>query len=217
MLESAQPSDNQLIDFLPTPVQNWVYQNLGSPIKADALSGLTGASVWRIHSAAKSVIVKRTDHANEVFFYQQIAPTLNSHNVPTPHLHFVEEKADTFCLILEDIPEPFPNSRWLADAEQLQYLRRLHSVNATVWQTETILFRPQWTTKMTEAALTWFPSIEANAIKPQLETWCQAAQSVFQPNCLISGDPNPLNWGCRRDGTLVQFDWGAFWLGNACH
>lgn len=30
------------------------------------------------------------------------------------------------------------------------------------------------------------------------------------PQCWISGDPNPTNWGLRADGTLVLYDWERF-------
>jgi hypothetical protein len=35
----------------------------------------------------------------------------------------------------------------------------------------------------------------------------QEAQPLFVPGVPISGDPNPLNWGLRDDGTAVLFDW----------
>ena len=38
----------------------------------------------------------------------------------------------------------------------------------------------------------------------------QASQHLFRPVCAISGDPNPVNWGLRDDGTLALFDWERF-------
>jgi aminoglycoside phosphotransferase (APT) family kinase protein len=42
----------------------------------------------------------------------------------------------------------------------------------------------------------------------------QASQPIFAPWCWISGDPNPLNWGLRADGSLVLFDWELFGPGT---
>lgn len=45
-------------------------------------------------------------------------------------------------------------------------------------------------------------------------SWQQEAQSLFDPECPLSGDPNPANWGMRDDSSLVLFDWERYCLGT---
>jgi len=40
-----------------------------------------------------------------------------------------------------------------------------------------------------------------------------AAAPLFAPDCPLSGDPNPGNWGLRGGGDLVVFDWERFCRG----
>jgi aminoglycoside phosphotransferase (APT) family kinase protein len=47
--------------------------------------------------------------------------------------------------------------------------------------------------------------LEASLAELEVES-----QALFQPECWISGDPNPLNWGLRDDGSLALFDWELF-------
>lgn len=203
-----------MLTTFPQSIQTVLNNFFGKLSKLDELGGLTDAKVWRLHFTEQAVIVKQSKASNEVFFYEQIAPHLTAKDIPTPHLHYAEHDVDTTWLIMEDIPQLFSRSRWLVDNEQLAYLRRLHQLDGETWRTERTLFRPQWTVEMTEVALTWFPIAVAKELKPLLESMQQSAQPIFQPTCLISGDPNPLNWGMRMNGTLVQFDWERFGWGT---
>lgn len=203
-----------MIGFLPVQLQSLLIERYGCAGHVEPLSGLTDASVWRLHFTEESVIVKRTTNANEAFFYKQVAPKLQDAEVPIPELLFLECKDESVWIVLEYIPRPFPKERWLADGEQLSILRRLHQIDGGVWRTAPTLFRPEWTAEMNEAALTWFAGSEVGELQQQLDCWRYEARPLFEPNCLISGDPNPLNWGLRLDGTLVHFDWERFGWGT---
>jgi thiamine kinase-like enzyme len=73
-----------------------------------------------------------------------------------------------------------------------------------------MVFRPQWTDAMASAALAWFPPSIDDELRHLLGPLQLDAQELFQPTCLVSGDPNPRNWGVRHDGSLVLFDWERF-------
>lgn len=67
---------------------------------------------------------------------------------------------------------------------------------------------------MTDAALAWFPAHTAAALRPILQTIRRLAQPLFVPRFPLSGDPNPTNWGLRRDNSLVLYDWERFGWGT---
>jgi aminoglycoside phosphotransferase (APT) family kinase protein len=75
------------------------------------------------------------------------------------------------------------------------------------------LFHPQWTAEMTAAAVACVPSEERSDVRSRLLAIQERTAALFEPHCLISGDPNPTNWGLRADGTVVLFDWERFGLG----
>jgi len=206
--------DMQVLNFLPDSIQTLLDKNFGSPTQVQSLSGLTDATVWRIHFTDETIVVKHTTKANEAFFYEQVSPTLQEEGISSPHLWFIERVAGSIWLVLENIPVPFPRQRWLADAEQLAILRRLHNVDGNQWRSQPSMFRPKWTAEMTETALTWFPQAIAQALRPQLSAWRNAAQPLFESTCLISGDPNPANWRVYQDSTLAHFDWERFGWGT---
>lgn len=68
---------------------------------------------------------------------------------------------------------------------------------------------------MTADAMTFFPDTSLESLGATLVNLQVQAQALFAPQCWISGDPNPLNWGLRNDGTAVLFDWERFGQGSA--
>lgn len=60
---------------------------------------------------------------------------------------------------------------------------------------------------MTDSMLSLFDPQVAGSLREKLQDVRKATTRLFEPTCLISGDPNPANWGLRDDGTLVLYDW----------
>lgn len=193
----------------PAALAEFLLASYGTPSAVTQLGGMSGAGVWRVEFAVGSVIVKRA-RDREVRFYQQVAATIAAQGVAVPDLYW----ADADWLVLEDMGARLPRERWLADAEMLATLRRLHRVQLErepAWP----LFRPAWGEGMSEAALSHFPVDVAGELRAPLADLRGRAQGLFGPRGYISGDPNPLNWGVRADGTLVLFDWERFGCGSA--
>src|SRR5689334_8835953 len=71
----------------------------------------------------------------------------------------------------------------------------------------TCFFRPMWNSDMNYAAVRLLPSERRTETLSRLEAIKGSATDLFQPICLISGDPNPTNWGLLPGGTPVLFDW----------
>lgn len=189
----------------PAPFVDVVRGVVGDVQTTTQLYGLSQNRVWRVDGARHAVIVKASVDSAELRFYTQLRPQLGEHAINTPTLYGTHQ-TDTHCWIaIEYIPTSLPKSRWLADAEAMAQLRLLHAVTADVEGTG--WFRPTWTDAMTEQALSHFDAAVREVILPKLAAIQQQAQSLFDPIALISGDPNPTNWGVRDFGAVVLFDW----------
>lgn len=201
------------MDAWPTILTDFLLATYGPSLSVSLLGGMSGASVWRLRFANGSVIVKTSSKANEFRFYREIAPTLRTSGVAVPELRWSRYDDGMYWLALEDIPQSLPRERWLADPELVAMLRRLHQLELALppdWP----LFQPSWTDAMSEKALSCFAPLVAAELLPQLAS-LQAASANLGADCYISGDPNPLNWGLRDNGTLVLYDWERFGRGPA--
>lgn len=196
--------------IFPSAVESHLAARYGAAQSIEPLSGLSGANVWRVRFAQHSFVVKMTTSANEPAFYGSVAPTLRSHGIGIPALEWSVALPDATWLVLEDIPRAFPKERWLADSEQIAVLRRLHQSIIVPWPDLPGRYQPRWIDSMTDATLAWMGTASAAPLRPILDALQIAAQPLFAPTCPISGDPNPMNWGLREDGTLVLFDWERF-------
>jgi hypothetical protein len=90
-------------------------------------------------------------------------------------------------------------------------LHRLHDLLADADLLDP--FVSDWPAGLTARALTAFhPALAAEAA-PRLDEVREQALPLFTRHCVISGDPNPTNWGIRDNGDLVLFDWGRIGRG----
>lgn len=195
----------------PPVLQRHLEEHFGMPRLVEPLtSGQSQASVSRAHFASRSLILKHSRSDAEFRFYMQVAPRLPAYGIGVPKLYWALEADETYWLLLEDIPQPVPPARQLADPEMIAMLRRLHTLQL---QPATDLAQyscPYWSDDLTQAVAARLP----HDLKQLLARLQQRHQYLFQPTCLISGDPNPTNWGIRTDGTLVLFDWDRFSTGT---
>lgn len=172
--------------------------------------GMSQSQVVRVYDdGGHSDILKSSANPAEMDFYDHTAPKLRVAGIAVPGCFWSEQRHGRSWLVLEDIPMPLPRSpRYpLPDARMLDTLARLHAVRldcppASWWA-------PAWPAGMTSAA------IEAlgQAGMDLADSLCVIqgrAQILFTPQCWISSDPNPSNWGLRPDGTAVLFDWERF-------
>ena len=199
---------------MPETVYRYLRATCGEPVTVERLGGLSRGQVYRARCPRRSVIVKGAARSAEVSFYRTVAPTLAAHAVATPALEWSAQDGETWWLIQEDIPHPLPRERWHADPELLAVLRRLHASEVTPVSERSDSYRPEWSPQMTAAALSVLPGPAVDQLKPLLEALRQEHQHLFTPQCSISGDPNPTNWGVRADGTLVLYDWERFCSGT---
>ncbi|HEY0735312.1 MAG TPA: aminoglycoside phosphotransferase family protein [Herpetosiphonaceae bacterium] len=193
----------------PERVRTTIGAMFGVSITIEPLHGLSGASVWRVTFAQQRVVVKRTRSQREADVYRLLAPLLAAQGVNCPALLWSGQDDDTHWLLLEEVPQPLPRSRWLADHDLLGVLHRLHG-SALPRVIEP--FRPAWTDAMTAQVLALVPDSTAH-LHDQLVRFQTLSQPLFGVERWISGDPNPANWGLRADGSIVLFDWERLGLG----
>lgn len=198
----------------PEPVRRYLLKRYGTATLIEPLSGQSRSNVWRVHFRSRSVIVKAKAHPHEVAFYKVAAPWLRLQGLPIPNMEWCWTSDDISWLIIEDVSQPLPCTRWRADSEILKVLGRLHQLPLNKQLKRSLLFRPRWTATMTRKALTYLPSDHAIWMLPRLELLRHKYEHLFLPDCYISGDPNPTNWGISEDGKLMLYDWERFGLGK---
>ena len=197
--------DRHMLEHWPQDILKF----LQYPTQAEKLSGgLTGRAVHRVKLEDRNVVVKANVAPREAAFYRNFAPVLNANGVRTPKLEMIAETGDETWLVIEHIPNLLPKKRWLADPQVLETLRRLHEFKFD--HAPELAFRPTWTQAMNAHALQFLPK----HLEEKLEDFRALAQPLLEPRNLISGDPNPMNWGVLENGEPVLFDWDRFGLGT---
>jgi hypothetical protein len=172
-----------LPEFWPKRLHTVLLDTYGAPLHIELLT--EGHAVWRVQSAKQSVIVKRSTQPRESIFYTMVAPTLATVDIPIPHLEWSGRDAESFWLVLEDIPTPLPRVRWSADQEMLTVLHRLHQRLPLNLNLAFPSFEPEWSDTMTNDALACFPSVQARRLAPILQDLRLSHQTLFAPQCWI--------------------------------
>lgn len=198
--------------MLPNPVSDMVNDLIGSPITVELLGGMSGARVMRVTGPTRTIVAKAGVSRRELAVYRSLSPMFSEAGIRTPELRGSIEAENEVWLLLEDIAHFLPAGRWLADAELLGTLHRLHRIAPATLDLLPDRFRPTWTDAMDQAAMKWFGNDVGFA--PQLAALRRQAEPLFEPRGVISGDPNPLNWGLSRSAELVLLDWERIGLGH---
>ena len=193
-------------------LEHWpqeILEFLQHPTEAEKLSGgLTGCAVHRVKLEDRNVVVKANTAPREAAFYRDFAAVLKAHGICTPKLEMPCESNGELWLVLEAIPEALPDKRWLADSQVLETLRKLHEFKFD--HAPKFAFQPTWMPAMNSHALQFLPK----HLEEKLEAFRTLAQPLLGPCNLISGDPDPMNWGVLENGAPVLFDWDRFGLGT---
>jgi hypothetical protein len=182
-------------------------ERFGQWLDTERLGGKSGAAVYRLRFTHGSAILKASTNPAEYHFYAQSAPSLRRQGIGIPALLGCTHAENNFWLALEDIAQPLPRQ---LDLRLITMLARLHRLPTSLLDLPQAHFAPDWTPTLTKQAVDCFEPHLQPSVRHQLERWQQDDSRLFEPECFISGDPNPANWGVRSDGTLVLFDWERF-------
>jgi aminoglycoside phosphotransferase (APT) family kinase protein len=202
------------LEGVPRRCASEVARALGEVTRVDLLDGLSGASVRRVTATGGSAILKIGPDPSEREFYRSVAPALRSHGLDLPALVAEGRDGALEWVLVEDIPRQLPRSRWLADPGVLAWLRRLHEIPADAVGPLRRRYALQASDATIERALAWVSPELRRAVADDVARVLAAAGDGSAPR-LVSGDANPMNWGVRRDGSPVLYDWGRFGVGPA--
>lgn len=206
------------------PDQLWAFlqSNFGDITNTTFLSGVAGdGGAHRLQfNSQTSAIVKSSPLQRERNFYENHADDIRRLGIGVPNLCWSgADDSGRHWIVIEDIPNSFPEKRWLCDPEQIETLFRLHS---GTWGDKRLAlsaeaYNPGWVDEMTSQACQWFDDgTERINVVNQVTVLQQEAQSqlLFWPLCCLSADPNPTNWRVREEGELVLIDWERFSHGH---
>lgn len=116
-------------------------------------------------------------------------------------------------LLLEYLPAAPLRTTWLGNPGWMHTLARLHQLPLDVFAELDVPYRPTWDDAMTEAALELVAQQQRQALRAYLQAIAATTEQLQREVQPISGDPNPRNWGLRRDGSAVLFDWERAGIG----
>jgi hypothetical protein len=194
----------------PAELVRYLSERYGQPSAIEPLGGgQSGATVERVRFASGSVVVKGPAERRELHVYRALRSRFEAAGVRLPGL---EWSSDNGWLVLEDLPAVLPVQDALGHPRVVGVLRRLHSELKDVDLEDP--FVSTWPPELTERALAAFRVSTASGLEPRLMELRDHALPLFDGQCVISGDPNPTNWGLRENGELVLFDWGRIGRGE---
>jgi len=186
----------------PDPLRSGVEGRVGVPFAEQPLGGLSGRRVSLLDGPAGKAVLKAAPHPREVAFYRDVAPALDP-GIAVPQAFWI----GTDWLLLEHLPDPLPRERWLADTAVMRSLVALHG-SGSARDLVRDPFRPAWDESVDDAALRRLPvDLRTRSARDLARVRAESARWL-EGDTLVSGDPNPRNWGTRADdGRVVLFDW----------
>ncbi|MBZ2175781.1 aminoglycoside phosphotransferase family protein [Schnuerera sp. xch1] len=197
-----------LLKQFPDNMQQFLIESYGNPVYVNKLSGIKAdGGCYRIAFSSFSVIVKQMVKPQEYLFYVKCRQFLQKFCKNIPVLYWSCNDENSYWIVIEDIPYALPRERWQADEQVLEALFHFHS---EAWEKRLPIenfYIPKWDNELTEAVLELFPDKMRNQVQSLLFEVQEESQQLFIPYCWINADTNPTNWGIRKDGSVVLFDW----------
>lgn len=189
---------------LPAQILAAIGERTGRDARIEPLAGLSGRTVARVRGPRGSVVVKGPASAPEVAVARRLSGWLGRHGVRTPEVFAVIDTAQAGSwIVMEHLPRPLPRERW-GDDDVVATLRTLHGLAPDLVEPLPGRYRPRWDEAMTTRAATTLAGDDA--FVSQLRVLATRAQPLFEPRCVVSGDPNPLNWRIDDAGRPVLLD-----------
>lgn len=151
----------------------------------------------------------------EYLFYNKCSSLLKEFSKHIPSLYLSYKDEHKYWIVIEDIPYALSKERWHQTNEQV--LRALFLFHTESWGKSLPIedfYIPMWDHRLTESVLALYSDKTGNQLQPLLIKAQEDSQQLFKPYCWISADTNPTNWGVRKDGSVVLFDWERISCGS---
>lgn len=179
----------------------------GEPVTLERLTGVGGPGVVRVSGARGQVIVKYPVR-QEATFYRSWAPLVREQGLGVPQVYAQGEKTGQAWIVMEALESTLgpPYRERLAD--MVAYLAQLHTLQwnpSTPAGDDPLPVRAVFLSSrdVEDAATLWPAGVRATLVHLLHLPW----PTLPDETRLVSGDPNPTNWGLRASGQLVLFDW----------
>lgn len=198
---------------IPFQVQEFLIDENVDLASVKSLNGVNserGIFSFRFSSQNKSYIVKKCIWKREFDVYNAHSLFFKENNINIPKMYFSWSENSEHWIVIEDIPQPFPRIRWKADMEQIKLLYLLHSKSMYGKIDLADPYHSMWNDNLIENIEQLLPL----DLKIRLDNIKATTGVLFNPLCCISGDPNPTNWGIRKNGDIVLFDFERIGYGN---
>lgn len=170
------------------------------------LGGQSGRRVFSVVGSRGSCALKLDPHEIEHRFYTRFAVQVSESGLGVPRL--LGHSQDPAYLLIERVDTDLEPS--IEPQTLVAELHQFHMAVATPHNEE--LFKPQWPADLTSKALQRL-NMSDPAVRRRADDCRIVALDAGAPERVISGDPNPSNWG-RRGRDLVLFDWERFGVGQ---
>ena len=186
---------------------------VGAPVVAEHVRmGVGGPGIVVCRGPDGRAVFKRTS-AEEAAFYREWAPVLAERGLGVPRALAQGTASTGHWIVLEWLPRVLDrlDPAWVP--AQTQYLAQLHRLLPDLAPSAASLL-PRRDLQLTrrdadDALALWEPG-PARRLRSLLgESW-----PYVEGRRLVSGDPNPTNWGWRASGELVLFDWAEAGWGH---
>jgi hypothetical protein len=199
-----------MADDKPTEMSDVLRRQIVSSTGPDQewtrLGGQSGRRVFSVAGSEGSCVLKLDPHEIEQRFYTRFAVEVSDAGLGVPHL--LGHTQDEYLLLERVDTHLEPN------IEPQTLVAELHQFHTTVAvPRDDVLFQPQWPADLTSKALERL-NVSDPAIWRRAEECQIIALDAGASERVISGDPNPSNWGRRERGQLVLFDWERFGIGQ---
>lgn len=204
-----------LLEQFPKSIQQLLIDSYGKPLLINKLNGIKAeGGCYRIGFSNHSIIVKEMAKPQEYLFYNKCSPSLKEFRKNIPSLYWSYKEEDKYWIVIEDIPYALPKERWQADEEVLGALFLFHK---ETWA-KSLLFEnfyiSKWNHRLTENVLALYSDKVGSHLQPLFSKAQEDSQQLFKRYCWINADTNPTNWGVRKDGSVVLFDWERISCGS---
>ncbi|MBZ2174678.1 aminoglycoside phosphotransferase family protein [Schnuerera sp. xch1] len=206
---------NPLIQF-PKSIYEFLIDSFGEPLLITKLNGIKAeGGCYRVGFSNHSIIVKQMTKPQEYLFYYKCSSLLKEFRKNIPSLYWSYKDENKYWIVIEDIPYALPKERWhQADEQVLRALFLFHTESLGKSLPIDNSYIPKWDHRLTESVLAFYSDKTGNQLQPLLIKAQEDSQQLFKPYCWINADTNPTNWGVRKDGSVVLFDWERISCGS---
>lgn len=189
----------------------------GEPMMLERLHGVGGPGVILIVGPRGRAVAKYPVR-QEVAFYRNWAPLVRQQGLGVPEVYAHSENFPRAWILMEALDATLTPPYRDRLPDMTAYLARLHAMQRDRVRStanDSLSVRPVSLSlqDIGDAATLWTEEVRESLIQRLYLPWPKLPESMR----LVSGDPNPTNWGLRASGQLVLFDWSEVALSHPAY